>query len=154
MKDNGLLTKTNQEALLDAGLKIDSSARVNYNKNGEWHVLIYPENTPRERVTIWLTKTHIRIYAGINTPIFRYFPDDPKNKYPDKERRITFYSMDEALDFINQRLVKNQFSKKSINTPIAPKDISLDGFVVVCPRCKGKFQRAERCPECGQLILY
>ncbi len=46
------------------------------------------------------------------------------------------------------------YKTKDINTPIPPLGISADGSVVICPRCETKFKRAERCPDCGQLIKY
>lgn len=44
--------------------------------------------------------------------------------------------------------------KTDINTPIPPKGMSADEFVVICPTCNEKFQHADRCPNCGQLIDY
>ncbi|MBE5919943.1 MAG: hypothetical protein E7272_08865 [Pseudobutyrivibrio ruminis] len=46
------------------------------------------------------------------------------------------------------------FELNDINIPVEPKGISADGFIVICPRCEGKFKHADRCPDCGQLIKY
>lgn len=40
-----------------------------------------------------------------------------------------------------------------INTPLAPQRINTNG-TVICGRCAYGFHRSERCPECGQLVLY
>ena len=41
-----------------------------------------------------------------------------------------------------------------INTPMLPRDIIQDNGVVhyICGRCENKFLKAQRCPECGQLV--
>ena len=155
MEEKGLRTKANQDALLEAGKRIDSSARGNINSEGKWHVLIYEEEPAEDRVTIWVEPRHIRIYGGKNTRVYNKLPDEPTYKYSHKERRIKFDNIDEALDFINNNLCKQVIvAGDSINTPIPPKGLSADGYVVICPRCDTKFKRADRCPECGQLIKY
>ncbi len=155
MEEKGLRTKANQDAFLEAGKRIDSSARGNVNSEGKWHVLIFEDKPAEDRATIWIEPKHIRIYGGKNTRIFNKLPDEPSYKYSHKERRITFHTADEAMDFIEKNLIK-QGTKlvDSINTPMPPKGISADGFVVICPRCDSKFKRADRCPDCGQLIKY
>ena len=47
------------------------------------------------------------------------------------------------------------YTADDINTPRKPKEIiQTDNGVVqyVCVRCENRFQKAKRCPECGQLI--
>ena len=155
MEEKGLRTKANQDAIFEASKEIDSSARINYNNKGEWHVLLYHENPAEDRASIWVAPKHIRIYGGSHTRVYGKLPDEPKYRYSHRERRITFYSVEEALDFIYTNLsFINSVSAISINTPISPKGMSTDGFVIICPRCENKFQRAERCPDCGQLIKY
>lgn len=39
-----------------------------------------------------------------------------------------------------------------INVPRKP--VNILGDTVTCPNCSGEFKKAERCPECGQLIDY
>ena len=155
MEEKGLRTKANQDAIFEASKEIDSSARINYNNKGEWHVLLYHENPAEDRASIWVAPRHIRIYGGKHTRIYDKLPDEPKYKYSYKERRITFDSVEETLAFIHNKLhFVNSVSSMSINTPLPPKDMSADGFVIICPKCNNKFQRAERCPDCGQLIKY
>ena len=155
MEEKGLRTKANQDAFLEAGKKIDSSARGKVDSKGKWHVLLFEDKPAEDRATIWIEPKHIRIYGGKNTRIFNKLPDEPDYKYSHKERRITFYSADEAMEFIEKNLIK-QGTKlvDSINTPMLPKGMSAEGFVVICPRCDTKFKRADRCPDCGQLIKY
>ena len=155
MQERGLLTKANQDALFEAGKRIDASARENVDKEGKWHVLLYMDNPAEDRASIWVGPRHIRIYAGKRTPIYNMLPEEPGYKYKHRERRITFYSIEEALDFINSNLCQDSSAlPDSINTPAMPKGMSADGFVVICPRCDTKFKKADRCPECGQLIKY
>ena len=155
MENKGLYTKENRSALFDVAKRIDSSARESYNSKKQWYILLYEDKPAENRASIWITSRHIRIYGGKYTPIFSKLPDEPEYKYIYKERRITFYNMDEALDFMKNTLCKRDIeANDSINTPVSPKSVSADGFVVICPRCDAKFKRAERCPECGQLIKY
>ena len=155
MEERGLFTKENQMALLEAGKRIDSSARENYNGKKEWHVLLFEEKPAEERATIWLKPNHIRIYGGKYTPLFSKLPDEPSYKYSHKERRIAFHKIEDALEFIDSKLCKKEAGlPDSINTPVEPKGLAVDGSVVVCPRCESKFKKADRCPDCGQLIKY
>ena len=62
----------------------------------------------------------------------------------------------EAKAIYTEQLFNRLVGKEvdDINVAIEPKDISVDGFVVICPRCEEKFKHADRCPNCGQLIKY
>lgn len=46
--------------------------------------------------------------------------------------------------------------KIDINIPLAPIDVqNIDGKVkVICGNCKSEFDKASRCPDCGQLVKY
>ena len=49
-----------------------------------------------------------------------------------------------------------RYVKRGINIPLKPLGMSeIDGvFTVTCGNCERDFIKAERCPECGQLVLY
>ena len=135
MEEKGLRTKNNQDAFLKAGKRIDSSARGNVNSEGKWHVLIYEDSPAEDRATIWIEPRHIRIYAGKNTLIFNKLPVEPGYRYSHRERRITFYSAEEAMDFIEKNLIRQgMHSVDSINTPMHPKGMSADKSVIICSR--------------------
>ncbi len=62
----------------------------------------------------------------------------------------------EAKAVYTEQLFNRLLGKKidDINIAVEPKGISADGFIVICPRCEGKFKHADRCPDCGQLIKF
>ncbi len=81
--------------------------------------------------------------------------DDVRNKYLGKNVK-NLYKWGEA-DPLKLILGKSDGENvDSINVAKKPIDIIQEdgGDKVVCPKCKTKFKRAMRCPECGQLILY
>ncbi|MDO4977513.1 MAG: hypothetical protein Q4E53_09655 [Eubacteriales bacterium] len=47
-------------------------------------------------------------------------------------------------------------SNGSINTPLAPlgQETKNGEKIIQCAKCKYRFLKAPRCPECGQLVLY
>lgn len=83
-------------------------------------------------------------------------PNDIRNKYIGKSV-ADLYKKGEA-DPVKVFLVDSKDSKKSmdINIAIEPKKMneSAKGIVVTCPNCEYIFNKAKRCPVCGQLIKY
>ena len=108
------------------------------------------------RAEITNSKDKIYWWIGLKCPFYRKYADlidqidDKAWRAKYDETRIIFYSADEFFEFVNKCLG----SVDDINTPLPPKGISADGTVVICPKCETKFKRAERCPDCGQLIKY
>ncbi len=162
MEFSGLYTEENLRKLLEAGKMIDSSAKEEVNKKGQRYINIFG-NTPKDRVTLWVASRHFRIYAGKNTRYFNMLEDDPDYKYSDKERRMTFYDIDDMTEFVKKLCKERNISNDNndapsdpINIPMKPKDIVVNetGEKVFCPRCDRSFKRAKRCPGCGQLIDY
>ena len=108
----------------------------------------------RSEITVGTDK--IYWWIGLHTPLYEKYgelideigDEDWKSKHD--ETRIIFESLESFFAFTSKCLGK----VVDINVPATPKALSVDGAVVVCPRCDNKFQRAERCPECGQLIKY
>ncbi|MBE5919941.1 MAG: hypothetical protein E7272_08855 [Pseudobutyrivibrio ruminis] len=100
-----------------------------------------------DKIYWWIGK-HCPFYMKYESKIDEI--DDEEWKANHDETRIIFYSEKDFFEFVNACLD----STADINTPMAPKGESADGFVVICPRCDTKFRRAERCPDCGQLIKY
>ncbi len=155
------------EKILEAARKFDETAHSKVWKNPKKQRpvadLHYGEESPAKkyRSQIRCAKNSIYWYIGVHTSlaskygsiIERYEDKGWKNKWGDEETRIIFGSGDELFSFVDECLGKS-VNNSDINTPIEPKEMSADGFVVICPRCDTKFKRAERCPECGQLIKY
>ena len=100
-----------------------------------------------DKIYWWIGK-HCPFYLKYESKIDAI--DDEEWKANHDETRIVFYSEKEFFEFVNACIE----TTADINTPLAPKGESADGFVVICPRCDNKFKRAERCPDCGQLIRY
>lgn len=61
---------------------------------------------------------------------------------------------EEIIEIARKLGLVTPLKANNINIAVGPKGISADGFIVFCPRCDNKFQKAERCPNCGQLIKY
>lgn len=79
-------------------------------------------------------------------------PDNIREKYIGKSV-ANLYKQGEADPvkvFLNHKTVAD------INTGVEPLEFSTkEGkTIVTCPNCKGLFEKAPRCPECGQLIKY
>ena len=108
------------------------------------------------RAEITSAKNKFYWWIGLKSPFYQKYAayidpiDDDAWREKYEETRIIFYSAEEFFEFTDKCLEK----VNDINTAMLPKAISDDGTVVVCPRCEIKFLRAERCPECGQLIKY
>ena len=111
------------------------------------------------RTEITNAKEKIYWWIGLQTPMYVKYGriidkyDDKEWKANHDETRIIFYSSEAFFDFVDECFGKN-VDNSDINTPLEPKGMSADGYVVICPRCDTKFKRADRCPECGQLIKY
>ncbi len=111
-----------------------------------------------KRSEITAAKEKIYWWIGLESPVYKNYGDIVERiadkawgeKYKGLETRIIFGSLEEFIAFTDECLGKVD----DINVAIKPKDISLDGSVVICPRCENRFKRAPRCPECGQLIRY
>ncbi len=151
--------------ILEAAKQFDESAHSrqwnNPNKQRPVADLHYGDNkTPSmdRRSQIRCAKKNIYWYIGIRTSLYTKhkavidkYAEKAWNEIHPEEVRIIFDTEDAFFDFVNECLNKGE---GDINTPTSPKGISQDGFIVICPRCESKFKRAERCPECGQLIAY
>lgn len=61
---------------------------------------------------------------------------------------------EECKNILAAASAENKIS--NINIPLEPFAIKeLNGLVkVVCGKCKSEFEKASRCPECGQLVKF
>ncbi len=151
--------------LLDAAKKFDETAYSkswNGKKQRPIAKLHYGNDKDpgmAHRTEITSAKNNIYWWIGVQSPMYikygqiidKYDDKDWRARWKD-ETRIIFSSEEEFFSFVDECLSKD--NNADINTPLPPKGMSADGFVVICPRCDTKFKRAERCPECGQLINY
>ncbi len=81
-------------------------------------------------------------------------PDDIRNYYIGRDVSA-LYKYGEANPVKLFLKAKNTSSLGSdINTPLLPRDVIHCNSAVfyVCGRCGKKYQIAQRCPECGQLV--
>ncbi len=111
------------------------------------------EITSAKETIYWWIGLQSHMYLKYGKIIDKY--DDKRWKADPEhgETRIKFESTEKFFSFVDECLGKT-VDNSDINTPLPPKGMSADGFVVICPRCNTKFKCAERCPECGQLMLY
>lgn len=92
--------------------------------------------------------------SGFDDVIRRKTPPPLKLIFSDYNR------IEESLKIIcdysdNGSIVNKDVVSSSINTPLRPKNIirKADGTIrFVCGRCAQSFVKAQRCPECGQLV--
>lgn len=151
------------EKILRIAKKIDHSAySIPWNGKKQRHVarLYYDNNKDpgtKYRAVITCAKDKIYWWIGVNTAMYdRYKTIIDKHadlawnlSHPD-ENRIIFYSIEEFESFAEDCFG----GVGDINVPLRCNEMTKDGRIVICPNCRMRFKRAQRCPECGQLILY
>lgn len=154
------------ERMLEAAKKFDETA---YTKpwNGKRQRLIAklhygnvkdPGKAHRTEITnakdriYWWIGVQSSMYIKFGTIIDKYDDKEWREKWK-VETRIIFNSEEAFFEFVDECFGKS-LDKSDINTPLPPKGVSADGFVIICPKCDIKFKRAARCPDCGQLIQY
>ncbi len=137
-----------------------------------FHVLI-----PGSSKNLYATYFHVNRVDFAMSPGFERFSSNisftkrrPKDRY--WEFRVTSENPDElyemayklSLELMEYAIKmhpeydpsgKWDINKKTINDPLPPKDIikEEDGTIhYICGNCGSKYQKAPRCPECGQLV--
>lgn len=109
-----------------------------------------------------LRTNHMRIRYRSSYKIEISVRGDSKLNIPKKVSGFEYYSdiypedYDAFLKFASRKLGRNQVnSSRGINTPMQPKGIvrKNDGSIrYICSRCGQSFNKAPRCPSCGQLV--
>ncbi|WP_026527814.1 hypothetical protein [Butyrivibrio sp. VCD2006] len=153
--------------ILEVAKKFDETAHSKPWKNPKKQRAVadlhYGEKSPGKayRSEIRCAKKNIYWYIGVHTSLYRkyrtliekYEDKEWYEKWGEEETRMVFDEEEKFFEFSDACFGKT-VDNSDINTPLPPKGMSADGFVVICPRCETKFKRADRCPDCGQLIKY
>lgn len=136
--------KIESVAPADYCLSVAKSIVVEVYKVHQWYMA---GTTPMKSRTFTEEECHNRIeFVG------ELAPDNIREKYIGKSV-ANLYKQGEADPvkvFLNHKTVVD------INTGVDPLElITKEGkTIVTCPNCKSLFEKAPRCPECGQLIMY
>lgn len=136
--------KIESVAPADYCLSVAKSIVVEVYKVNQWYMA---GTTPMKSRTFTEEECNNRIeFVG------ELAPDSIREKYIGKSV-ANLYKQGEADPvkvFLNHKTVAD------INTGVEPLELSTkEGkTIVTCPNCKGLFEKAPRCPECGQLIKY
>lgn len=109
-----------------------------------------------------LRKDYMKVYYRSTEIVEITVKGRSKLNIPTEDNGCDYFSevypedYDAFLSYVSQKLGRKPISvPNDINTPMVPKKKMLENNSVIrlqCPRCDVMFEKAPRCPSCGQLI--
>ena len=124
---------------------------VNFSVVEDEDVRVYfRKNAIRVNLRLWLEER----YNRIDKDLF-YFSDNIKADLPTGVINPTPFVKTENIEsFIRALFSEGSTQTVDINTPLKPKNILKSDSEIhfICGKCGYDFRKADRCPECGQLV--